>query len=175
MSSVSGSALRRMTESLPMNELRELFRYGTWANIALVVHCAALPPDALQTSTEGTFGPVQDTYVHMLEQERWGLRVLKRRVPSFKESSWSSIRSTFIRHGELWQDVFDNFDELNSIPLPPSDEWESPIPEFPLMYALQTAHHQELHRTQVRSILGKTGHLPEEQDSTDVWAYWKGR
>ena len=158
-----------------MNEFRELFKYGTWANLALLDHCSELPSEVMDVPKPGTFGPIRSTFVHMLEQEQWGLWVLGRRVPKFEESSWDSLRTAFRVHGELWEEVFDNFDALNSTPLPPSDQWDSPIPEFPLMYALQTAHHQELHRTQIRSILGSSGHLPEEQDSTDVWAYWKHR
>lgn len=158
-----------------MNECRELFKYGTWANVALIDHCSQLTPGAWQASADGTFGSIGETFVHMIEQERWGLWVLRRKVPDFEDASWESLRSTFIQHGALWQDVFDNFDELTSTPLPPAEQWPAPIPEFPLMYALQTAHHQELHRTQIRSILGIIGQLPEEIDSTDVWAYWKER
>lgn len=110
----------------------------------------------------------------MLEQEQWGRWVLKRRVREFDES-WDSIRSTFLHHGELWKEAFDNFEELNSARLPPEDQWESPIEEFPLMYALQTAHQQELHRTQINSVLGTIDALPDEKDSMDVWAYWNER
>jgi uncharacterized damage-inducible protein DinB len=158
-----------------VKEFRELFKYGTWANLALLDHCARLPAEALDISAAGTFGPIRETFDHMLEQERWGLWVLRQKVPDFEESTWETIRSTFLRHGELWQTVLDNLQELTSTPLPSPEQWDSPIPEFPLMYALQTTHHQELHRTQIRSVLGSGGHLPEEQDSTDVWAYWKHR
>lgn len=65
--------------------------------------------------------------------------------------------------------VFDNFEEISSARLPPEDQWEAPIEEFPLMYALQTAHHQELHRTQINSALGTIDALPAEKDSMDVW------
>lgn len=96
------------------SEFREVFKYGTWANVALVDHCLGLPAEAVEVVVEGTFGPIVETFAHMLEQERWGLWVLKRAVPDFNESSLESIRSTFLQHGELWQEV---------------------------MYALQTAHH----------------------------------
>jgi uncharacterized damage-inducible protein DinB len=158
-----------------VNEFRELFRYGTWANLALVDHCLGLPAEAVEVAVEGTFGPIRETFAHMLEQERWGLWVLKRTVPEFDESSLESIRSTFVRHGQLWQEVIDDFEQLGSIPLPSPDQWDEPIAEFPLMYALQTAHHQELHRTHIRATLSQTDSLPEEKDSTDVWAYWKTR
>ena len=158
-----------------MDEFRELFRYGTWANLALIDHCKTLPPEALGAATAGTFGPIVDTYAHMLEQERWGLWVLRRRVPEFDESSLDSIRATFERHGELWQDVLDSFDELSRLELPTKEQWEQPVKGFPQMYAMQTLHHQELHRTQIRSVLGSSGYLPEEKDSTDVWAYWAHR
>lgn len=158
-----------------MKEFRELFKYGTWANVALVDHCAQLPRSAKEASAQGTFGSISDAFVHMIEQERWGLWVLERKLPDFEGSSWDSLRSTFILHGDMWHEVLDNFAELTDTPLPPAEQWESPISEFPLMYALQTAHHQELHRTQIRSILGTIGKLPEEIDSTDVWAYWKER
>lgn len=155
-----------------MREFRELFKYGTWANVRLVDYCAGLPQEALEATAAGTFGPIPATFAHMLDQERWGLWVLKRKVGEF-DQSWDSIRSTFLRHGELWQEVFDHFVDLTSTPLPPKDQWESPIPEFPLMYALQTVHHQELHRTQITSTLGSIDALPEEKDSIDVWAYWE--
>ena len=158
-----------------MNEIRELFKYGTWANLALLDYCSELPSDAADVSTSGTFGPIRSTFVHVLEQEQWGLWVLGRKVPEVQESSWQSLRSAFVIHGDLWQEVFDNFRALSEARLPSEGQWESPIPEFPLMYALQTVHHQELHRTQIRAILGTHGYLPEEKDSTDVWAYWKHR
>lgn len=158
-----------------MNEFREMFRYGTWANLAILDHCARLPVQTLDTTTAGTFGPIRHTFVHMLEQERWGLGVLGRKVPTIEESSWASLRSAFVNHGDLWQEVLDKFQELTANPLPPPKQWESPIPEFPLMYAIQRLHHHELHRTQIRTVLGSAGHLPEEEDSTDVWAYWKDR
>lgn len=134
-----------------MNEFREMFRYGTWANLAILDYCARLPVEALDTTTSGTFGPIRETFVHMLEQERWGLWVLGRKVPAIEESRWESLRSAFVTHGELWQEALDKFQELTATPLPPPEQWESPIPEFPLMYALQTLHHQELHRTQIRT------------------------
>ena len=101
-----------------MKEFRELFKYGTWANVALIDHCSQLPPKANEAAAEGTFGSIGDTFVHMVEQERWGLWVLGRKLPDFKDSSWESLRSTFTLHGEMWQDVLDNFEELTDTPFP---------------------------------------------------------
>jgi hypothetical protein len=43
------------------------------------------------------------------------------------------------------------------------------------MYMVQTLHHLEAHRTQIRATLDALGHPVPGVDSTDVWAYWADR
>lgn len=52
-----------------MDLLTHLYRHHKWANIALVDHLAARPPEDLLRKAPGGFGTIQETLFHLLTNE----------------------------------------------------------------------------------------------------------
>lgn len=146
--------------------------YQEWANLKLLDHLKSVPSHVLEQSIEGTGGSIKQIFSHMLEQERWGLGVLGAGVAAEPSSAADVVR----RHAAGWLWVLENLNQLNDSALPAAGSgFEKPIPVFATMYFIQTVHHQELHRTHIRSTLDVLDHSIPGTDPTDVWAYWVER
>jgi uncharacterized damage-inducible protein DinB len=155
-----------------MDPLREMFRHHAWATLKLLDHCAGLPAEKLREAAPGTYGPILETFVHLVAANQRYLARLTGEPPEavIREGDappLGELRPRFEASTRLWEALLDRGAELD-VTLPARGDWpETPHAQNLLM--LQAIHHGNDHRTQICSVLSVLGlEVPE----IDGWAYW---
>jgi uncharacterized damage-inducible protein DinB len=154
--------------------LREMISYSTWSTLQLIDHCLTLDAHVLEKSIPSASGTIPTMLEHMLDQSRRGLGELGFAVKLAPAGGLDAIRARFEEEGRAWESVADKLEALDAEPRKLASIG-AVIPSFATMYMLQTLHHLEVHRTQIRATLDSLGHPVPGVDSTDVWAYWVDR
>lgn len=61
---------------MPRPPLVDLFRHNSWATIRLIEFAKTLTPEQRAWTVPGTFGPIDQTLVHIVGGDRWYLLLL---------------------------------------------------------------------------------------------------
>jgi uncharacterized damage-inducible protein DinB len=162
-----------------MDALRTMFRHHAWATLALIDHCATLPPERLADEVPGTFGPILATLRHMVsadERYQWRVsgrdpKVLRERDAGEATISLAELRARFEAQAKGWEQLLDRAGDLD-LTLPPGTWPElshGEVPHAEDLLLLQAIHHGNDHRTHVCTTLGALG---LEAPDLDGWTYW---
>ncbi len=134
-----------------MDALRTMFDHHTWATLALIDYCAALPPDAQAATVPGTHGSIEATLVHLVAAEQRYLKAMIDGPPAGREVHESipiridELRVPFEQQAQHWQSLVNRADELD-ITLPGGRD-EPDLPHAENLLFLQAIHHGNDHRT----------------------------
>lgn len=151
--------------------LVELFKHNLWSNLRLLDTCAELTPEQLAASIEGTYGRIQDTFLHLLAAE--GRYVAQ--LTGVKPERPLSERNPFPGLGDLRQqaetsgkaliEIAHNDPIDETLTLTYQGEEHQLRAVVPLMQAI---HHAHEHRTHIVTTLSQMGVEPPD---LSVWAY----
>lgn len=152
-----------------MTNFAEFFRYNLWANLALIDFCSQLTDEQLEATTEGVYGNIRDTLMHIFTcEERYaghlngqypepslesfpefvGFPELRRRAQQSGESLITSAEKADL-HRVLWLD---------------KGTYAAP----PMIIFIQAINHGVDHRSQISTILSL---LDIELPGLDGWTY----
>ena len=152
-----------------MEPLRELFRHHAWATLALIDHCAGLPPEALQASVPGTAGTIHHTLVHLVAADGRYQRRFTGEAPDIQEGMpLDQLRRHFAEQARRWEQLLDRVDELD-VTITAHADWPA-APHARNLLLLQALHHGNDHRTHVCTVLGAHG---LDVPNLDGWEYWR--
>jgi uncharacterized damage-inducible protein DinB len=156
-----------------MDALATLFDYHEWATLALIDHCAGLPPDVQAATVAGTHGSIQATLVHLVAADQRYLTAMlggppaDRAVYERNPIPIGELRLPFEQQAQRWRSLIARANELD-ITLPGRGN-DPDVPHAENLLFLQALHHGNDHRTQICTILGALGlDVPD----IDGWAYW---
>lgn len=153
------------------SSLVELFKHNLWSNLRLLDTCAELIPEQLEASTEGTYGRIQDTLVHLLAAEgryvaqSTGVkpeRPLSERNPF---PGLDDLRQHAETSGKALIQIAKNDPIHETLTLTYQGEEHQLRAVVPLMQAI---HHAHEHRTQICTTLSQSGIEPPD---LSVWTY----
>lgn len=154
-----------------VDPLHEMFRYHTWATLRLLDHCAALPVEQLELTTQGVYGTIHQTLAHLITADAGYLsRVtydVSVRIADAASLPLDTLREHFVMQSQRWEHVLDHIEEFD--PTMPAREDHPDLPHALNLFVNQAIHHGNDHRAHVCSILGANGlKVPE----IDGWMYW---
>jgi uncharacterized damage-inducible protein DinB len=157
-----------------MGPLREMFRYHLWATLRVLDHCLSLRPEQLAASLPGTYGPPPSVFVHLVGTEWWILGQLGEPPPPprlERSEALPALRQHVVEQAKAWQNVLTRLPDTK-LTLPAVEGQHPEIANAGTLLVIQALHHGELHRTEIRSVLGAIGASMPGRDSTNPWAYW---
>jgi uncharacterized damage-inducible protein DinB len=155
-----------------MEPLREMFRHHAWATLTLLDYCERLPPEKLREAAPGTYGPILETFIHLVAADQ---RYLERltgqpaaaRLREGDTLALTDLRPRFEASVQLWEGLLDRVDELD-VTLQ-GRGGEPDVPHAQNLLILQAIHHGNDHRTHICSVLTVLGLEPPDIDG---WSYW---
>ena len=136
-----------------MDAINEILRHNSWATSRLIEHIRSMPPETVDLSAPGTYGPIGETLAHLLRAERAYLAHVKGEKPTFRQRTL---------------DLAMLADEARSL----AEQWEylvqvgiNPDLEAETMHGVQTVrtliaqvvNHATEHRAHVCTVLGAHG------------------
>ncbi|HEY8863531.1 MAG TPA: DinB family protein [Candidatus Dormibacteraeota bacterium] len=146
-----------------MDAINEIIRHNSWATAHLVEHVQSMPPETLDLSAPGTFGPIGPTLAHILSAERAYMTRLKGGTPVPRP------RDSKVDMAEL-------ADQARSL----GEEWEHLLqaginadlevqtrqgPQMAGTLLVQVVNHATEHRAHVCTVLGTHGIEPPALDA----------
>lgn len=155
-----------------MNPLQEIFHYHGWSTLTLMDFCSNLPSETLHKAVPGTFGPILDTFVHLVAAdqrylERLTHKASHRVIREDQPASFVELRQAFEAQLRDWEAVLGNVDQLD-VTLPARGDWPE-TPHAQNLLLLQAIHHGNDHRTHICTALSVLGLEPPDIDG---WSYW---
>jgi len=151
--------------------LVELFKHNLWANLRLLDACAELTPEQLEATIEGTYGRIQDTFVHLLAAEGRYVELLtgvKRGRPLSERNPFpglDELRHSAQASGEALIEIAANDPYTDTLKANFQGEEHNLRAVVPL---LQAIHHAHDHRTHISTILSQIGVEPPD---LSLWTY----
>lgn len=163
------------TSSSAEMDVADFFRQNTWANLQLISACSGLTDDQLDVAAEGTFGPIRDTFVHILTSEAGYARRL----------------GVEPNPGLPWDEDWPGFDALTEMATTNGRAFVEAAPRAghhlvvvggdrgryeaqTAVIAVQAFHHSTEHRSQIATVLTTLGMEPPEMSSWE-WGITTGR
>lgn len=155
-----------------MKPLQEMFHYHAWSTLTLMDYCSGLAAETLSTSVPGTFGPIMDTFIHLVAADQRYLqrltdKPLRTIIYEDNPVSLPELRQAFEAQMQLWESVLERVDQLD-VTLPARGDWPETAHAQNLLL-LQAIHHGNDHRTHICSALSILGLEPPDIDG---WSYW---
>ena len=155
-----------------MNEvLVELFRHKTWATLLLIETCQGLDEQALDATTPGTYGTIQDTLHHLVAADESYLATVTGEHPAHplpdERVSLETLADLTRQLAPRWE-ALAREPGIGSRELTTRDGWRTTA-AIPMAQAI---HHAEGHRGHVLSVLGARGIETPGLDigeDLDVW------
>ena len=151
--------------------LVELFKHNLWSNLRLLDACAELVPEQLEASIAGTYGRIQDTFLHLLAAEgRYVVQLtgIKEERPLSERNPFpglDDLRQHAAASGKALIEIAANDPINKTLTLTYQGEEHKLRAVVPL---LQAIHHAHEHRTQITTSLSQLGIEPPD---LSVWAY----
>ena len=149
--------------------LVDAFRYNRWANLHLLDACARLSDTQLKLTVPGTYGTIEDTFLHLVGAERrylWRLGGQRGRLTRrHKFPGVAALRTEAASTGARLIAVATRVKSEGTV----VSKW--PEGTFRIgrgLILVQALHHGNDHRTHVCTILG--AHDIDYGD-LDVWAF----
>ncbi len=164
-----------LKESIPMIAgLPDLYRFNLWANLRLLDACAELSDAQLDATTNGTFGSVRETLMHMLASEEGYARTLTRKslTPPLEDLTqfpgFDELRRHATGSGEALITFAEQAEpgELSRILHLDGGTYDAPV----IVVVIQAIDHAIDHRSQIATLLSQQDiELPD--NFLDAWAY----
>lgn len=148
----------------------EFFQYNHWANQELMSICMGLDDEILTAGNPGSYGPIRDTFVHILKAEMSFLKRIHGRYPKpdFKWEENPSL-SQLAEYETVLHNELSN--TLQHVPATQNVHEEGNGWTFDYQASLifmSVVYHGIAHRTDITTLLNNKGvSLPE----LDVWGY----
>lgn len=152
--------------------LQDMIEHHIWANDALLTFCEGLDRDQLALTVPGTFGTVEDTFVHVAANEEGYLRelagvgvtdeiratIFDGEVPRELASVRPVLQNTAERWRALVRDWSDNAER--------AFEYEGQVERMAIsVFVTQVINHATEHRGHIRTIVSSHGLTPPEIDA----------
>lgn len=155
--------------------LQDLIEHHIWANDTLLAFCEGLAAEQLALTAPGTFGTVEETFVHVAANEEGYLRELSRvgvtgeiRATIFDREvprELASVRPVLAKTAEAWRAVVRDWPQNAVKDFP----WEGTVERLALsVFIGQAINHGTEHRGHIRAILSTHGIEPP---TVDFWAW----
>ena len=140
-----------------MTALDHVLRHNAWANRALLEHCAALGPDALDLEATGTYGTLYGTLQHIVGAELFYISLLTgewlaRPVRKTKPRALQELIAIGTVTGSRAIDIAASEDPERVIGDHDSDDWTTAG-----IVLAQFVNHGNEHRAHATTILGSNG------------------
>jgi uncharacterized damage-inducible protein DinB len=136
-----------------MDAISEIIRHNSWATARLIEHLRSMPPETLDLSAPGTYGPIGETLAHLLRAERAYLAHVKGEKPTFGQRTLNlaQLADEARSLGEQWE-------YLVQVGLNPDLEAETMhgVQQVRTLLA-QVVNHATEHRAHVCTVLGTHG------------------
>ncbi|HET6310899.1 MAG TPA: DinB family protein [Candidatus Nitrosotalea sp.] len=136
-----------------MDAISEIIRHNSWATARLIEHLRSMPPETLDLSAPGTYGPIGETLAHLLRAERAYLAHVKGDKPTFgqRTQNLAQLADEARSLGEQWE-------YLLQVGVNPDLEAETMHGVQPVRTLLaQVVNHATEHRAHVCTVLGTHG------------------
>ncbi len=154
-----------------MDTLTTLFSHNLWANLQLLDVCTQLSDEQLDSTLDGTYGAIRETFQHIAVAERSYItristgqpyRHPKDAPPMTLAEIAESLRVSGAGFIEWAPKV--GVDDVVEI------DWDGTIRDVPKTILLtQTINHATEHRSQIMTILTQLGIQPPD---LDAWTYF---
>ena len=150
--------------------LSAFFQYNLWANLRLLDACAQLSDAHLDATTQGTFGSVRDTLMHLFSSEEGYAGALTGQRPetALDESGpfagFDELRRRAKRSGEELIRVAERGELSKILHLGYDGTYEAAV----IVVLIQAINHGVDHRSQIATVMSQQGIEPPELDG---WSY----
>ncbi len=145
--------------------LRRAFGHHFWATSELLTRCLALSPEQLALSAPGTYGPILETFDHMVSSDRSYLSRLQGggRLPRLNAGGLQPLLDEFRRTSDRWLAYLDSAPDFDA----PIDMQDGTRVGAWVIVA-QAIHHGNDHRTHIGTVMMRNGlTIPD----LDPWTY----
>lgn len=150
--------------------LRDGFGHHVWATLTLIDACLPLTEEQLTTSAPGTYGPILETFRHLVGADSSYLFVTSGgQVPEIDESSMSlaELRAEMVRNGDGWTRLLATDPDPDVVVT--RNREDGSRSHAPMGVRLtQAIQHGTDHRSQIATALTSLGIEPPD---IDVWAW----
>jgi uncharacterized damage-inducible protein DinB len=149
--------------------LPDFFRYNRWANLRLLDMCAELSDAQLDANTNGTFGSIRETLMHLFASEEGYVRHFTGTSPTppLKELTtfvgFDELRRRAERSGQELTTIAEQGD-LSQIFHLDGGAYEAPA----IVVLIQAVNHAIDHRSQIATLLSQQDIEPPDLDG---WSY----
>jgi len=149
--------------------LDDAMAHHVWATDRLLDACEPLTPEQLRAPLPGTYGPIIDTFRHMVGADGWYLSFFRDWANPLREDGpggLPELRAANAANGDAWMALLrDGIDPEADVP-ETGDQW---VFHAPAGFRLaQTIQHGTDHRSQICTALTTLGIEPPE---IDLWAW----
>ncbi|MCP4140155.1 MAG: damage-inducible protein DinB [Chloroflexi bacterium] len=154
-----------------MDTLTTLFSHNLWANLQLLDLCAKLTDEQLDSTLDGTFGSIRDTWQHIARAEQaYFSRVSTGKLYQHPKGTDTmpieEIRETLRFSGEGFIKRAPEVKEDETVTI----NWDGEPRDVPKTILLtQAINHATEHRSQIMTILTQLGIQPPDLDG---WTYF---
>lgn len=143
--------------------------HHVWATERLIDSCSELTPEQLSTPAAGTYGPILDTFRHLVSTDCWYLTFFgdtPQRIEEENDATLGELRAAITANGAEWRGLLDEDPDPERDIVENGDGWNfhSPV-GFRLAQVLE---HGTDHRSQICTALTSLGLEPPP---IDLWAY----
>lgn len=149
--------------------LGDLFRHNRWANHQMVMACASLSDEQLDTSVLGTYGSIRDTLTHLAAAEAGYVTRLTGRPRLLAHEDpfpgMDRVAELLEESGAALEKLAETTDRDEIVEIQRQDQTVR-VPAFILL--LQSINHATDHRSHISTILTQLGISPPE---LDLWDY----
>lgn len=149
----------------------KMFEYNLWANTQIMTLCAGLAADQLEVETEGVYGRIHPTLVHLVRAEGGYVNRLTGTRPWSDDLDWDNMPISELLEkvqlsGRQLADLASTVDagQSHTVDAP----WGKPFTFFNWTVLLQILYHGIEHRTQIKVLLTKLG---VEHPELAAWDY----
>ena len=155
-----------------MDTLTTLFSHNVWANLALHSICAKLTDEQLDSTLNGTFGSIRETFRHIARAERsYFSRVSTGKLYSQPKDAppmtFTEIGETLRLSGESFVEWASKVGADDTVEI----DWDGELRDVPKTILLtQAINHATEHRSQIMTILTQLGIQPPD---LDAWTYFE--
>lgn len=151
--------------------ITHMFEYNMWANTRLIELCERLTAVQLAVETDGVFGRIHPTLVHLIRAEGGYIRRLAGAAPWGDDLDWdnmpfSELRAKAQLSGQRLVEVASKVDPdvTHTVTAP----WGKPFTFHNWTVVLQALYHGIEHRTQIKMMLTQLG---VEHPDLAAWDY----
>ena len=161
-----------MVAQMARSPLADAFAHHVWATTRLLDACASLTDEQLNSTVDGTYGSIRDTFGHLVASDRSYLTVLSGgRVERIDEEDLSlgDARAVMEVDGPEWARVIADLEDPDQVTVRRRPDGSGNRAPAGIRLA-QALHHGTDHRSQICTILTTLGIEPPD---IDVWEFAK--